>query len=262
MTMVAVVLTFWLAAPASALDVPRVGPSGPVGGPQVTGAAPADYPRLQPSLDETWVFVRRLAGADDSLPPPRLHFAPFEPAAQDAEWTRWQSAWSAGRDDIFASWLCSSVGRKKFPDARPLCSQGEAALRAFVAAHPEVRREYPFPPEFRAFHYDGTGVIQINPATTYLPYFQTMPDGTRRDLVGYGPYVAGHEMLHYALVSRGVPGPTHHCLFITKRPDTGTSPMEDLAAFLQERGYAGFAVRRYGLQQEEMLDPCKTAGKP
>ena len=236
--------------------VPALALQAPVPVTVVTGTPPEGYPNFEKNLADIWVFVRGMAGASPTLPPPRVHFAAFDPAKQDPEWTRWQAEWTARRDDIFAAWLCSVPGRKKYPEATPLCAQTEKDRVAFVAAHPAVRAEYPFPPEFRAFHYDGTGVIQVNPETTYLPYLQTGPDGVRKDYVGYGYYVTGHEMLHYALESVGVPGPTHHCLFVTKRPETGTSPMEDLAAFLQDRTLAGFAVRRYGLQQEEQLRPC------
>lgn len=246
---------------ARGTEVPRIALLAPTALPAVTGAPPDGYANFEDNLAGIWVFVRGLAGASPTLEPPRIHFAAFDPGKQDPEWSRWQADWTSKRDDIFGAWLCSGPGRKKYPEATPLCSKGEAALVAFVNAHPQVRSEFPFPPEFRAFHYDGTGVIQVNQESTYLPHLQTGPDGRRRDYVGYGYYVTGHEMMHYALESVGVPGPSHHCLFVTKRPETGTSYMEDLVTYLQDAGIAGFAVRRYGLQQEEMLDPCG-AGKP
>lgn len=262
-------LALSLAVPAAAFEspaaflraaretpVPLTAGPAPVPVPVVTGTPPEGYANFEGNLADIWVFVRGMAGASAALPPPRLHFAPFNLARQDPEWSRWQADWTSGRDDIFASWLCSGPGTRKYPEAAPLCSVSEAALVAFVNAHPSVRSEYPFPPEFRAFHYDGTGVVQINPETTYLPYLQTQYDGQRKDLVGYGYYVTGHEMMHYALESAGVPGPRHHCLFVTSRPETGTSYMEDLVAFLMRRDLASFAVRRYGLQQEIELNPC------
>jgi hypothetical protein len=89
-----------------------------------------------------------------------------------------------------------------------------------------------------------------------MTFWQQGPYGPpAADLVGYGYYVTGHEMMHYVLENNGIPIPTHHCLYVT--PDAaGNTLMGSLTDFLIERGYASFPVRRYGYDQEVALKPC------
>ncbi|MDX6769711.1 MAG: hypothetical protein SF051_09280 [Elusimicrobiota bacterium] len=257
------VLPLLLAASAVALDLPA--PSAVL----AQARAAADRPTLEGTFPEgafrdreehvaaIWEFVKALGGAPAGIRPPVIHFSVFDPAVQDPAWTAWQRSWSLGQTQIWTDYLCNAVGKKKFPqvEAERLC-ETPGRIEAFLAAHPEVREEYPYPAQFRAFHYDGTNRIQINPETTYMAFYQNGPDGLPRDYTGYGYYVTGHELLHYALEQRGVPPLTHHCLFVTKGPD-GTSYMEKLAAFIAQRGIGTeFALRRYGVAAEESFDPC------
>lgn len=211
----------------------------------------------QAIVDDVWAFVRALAGAPADTPPPLVHFSRFSVADQEPEWTAWQKGWVAGHPEIYADWLCQEDFDSRYAEGHALCGQ-RPRLLAWIAAHPELSGEYPFPSTFRAFHYDGTNRIQIDPMTTYFAFYQNGPDGMPRDYVGLGYYVTGHEMMHYALERAGVPGATHHCLFITPR---GGAPsyMEQLADFLAARGYSSYAVKRYGLGPEIALDPCRAA---
>lgn len=244
-----------LPSPSAVLAEARAAADRPV----LEGSFPAgaNFPGREEHIAAVWEFVQTLGGPPLRLAPPVIHFSRFDPAAQDPAWTAWQRSWSAGQTQIWTDWLCGAAGRRRLPEAAAGGACGSpAAAAAYVAAHPEVRAEYPFPAQFRAFHYDGTNRIQIDPGTTFLAHYQNGPDGLPRDFTGYGYYVAGHEMLHYALESRGVPGPEHHCLFVTKGAD-GTSFMDRLAAFVASRGLGTeFALRRYGVSQEESLSPC------
>lgn len=184
------------------------------------------FPRARAELADIWTFVRALGAAPEGAPPPLLYFSRFDPLAQAADWTAWQRQWTTKHPEIY-----------------------EDARKAGVTG------DFPFPASFRAYHYDGTERIQLDPKTTFLAFYQNGPDGLPRDFVGLGYYVAGHEMLHYVLELAGVPGKRHHCLFVTPRGQ-GPSYMEALADFLIARGYSSFAVKRYGLGQELALDPC------
>lgn len=222
----------------------------------------SNFPDREAHIAAIWEFVQTLGGPKQGLKPPVIHFSPFVLETQDPAWTAWQRQWSLSQDQIWTDYLCNPAGKKKHPElvAEKVCEQGR--ILEWYRAHPEVRDEYPYPPQFRAFHYDGTNRIQIDPWTTYFAFYQNGPDGLPRDYVGYGYYVTGHEMLHYVLENRGIPGPTHHCLFITKDAE-GRSYMERLADFIVARGIGTeFSMKRYGLAQEEALDPCGASRRP
>lgn len=224
---------------------------------------PGTFPNRQAVLADVWAHVQRDAGASAGLEAPYLYFSKFDPEAQDPEWTLWQKRWVAGHPAIYEDWLCrggDSAGDARWAEGRRLCGR-RAELLAWVGAHPELQQQYPFPKSFRAFHYDGTNRIQIDPGSTFFAFYQNGPDGMPRDFVGLGYYVTGHELTHYALESRGVPGERHHCLFVTADA-AGGSPMERLADFLIARGYASYAVKRYGLGPEIALDPCAAGSAP
>ncbi len=239
---------------AATAPSPVSAPAGPV----LTGHFPEGaFPERERVIADIWGFVKTLGGARADLPPPILYFSPFDPAKQDADWTAWQKTWADANPSVYLDWLCSPAGRAEQRDGTDAqCGSDRTALKAYLAAHPAVRDKFPFPASFRGFHYDGTARIQIDPIATYMAFWQNGPYGPpAQDLVGSGYSVTGHELLHPVLASRGVPGATHHCLFVTPDAD-GTSPMEKLTAFLISRGYASFAVRRYGYGQEVALDPC------
>lgn len=248
-----------LPSSSAVLAEARAAASAPV----LEGSFPfANFPDREAHIAAIWEFVQTLGGPKQGLEPPVIHFSRFVEAAQDPAWTAWQRQWSRGQEQIWTDYLCGP-GRKKHPEAvrEGACDTPDAA-RAWLRAHPELRDEYPYPAQFRAFHYDGTNRIQIDPYATYLAFYQNGPDGVARDYVGYGYYVTGHELLHYVLENRGIPGPSHHCLFITKQSD-GKSYMEKLADFIVARGVGtDFSMKRYGLMQEESLDPCGATRRP
>jgi hypothetical protein len=243
-----------LPSPSAVLAQARAASRRPV----LEGRFPeANFPGREEHIAAIWDFVQGLGGPKLDLEPPVIHFSRFVLAEQDPAFTAWQRQWSRGNEQIWTDYLCNAAGKKAHPEIvrERLCDSPEA-LRAWLAAHPEVREEYPYPPQFRAFHYDGTNRIQVDPYTTYMAFYQNGPDGLPRDYVGYGYYVTGHELLHYVLEQRGIPGPRHHCLFVTKQAD-GKSYMEKLAEFIVARGVGtDFSMKRYGLSQEESLNPC------
>ena len=219
-------------------------------GPRLTGQVPPNA--SEKVLGEVWEFLKGLGQASSGLTPPELYFSAFDPAKQDEAFTQWQTAWSQAHPDIYEDWICSySGGERLHPDAHALCSD-RPRLKEWIAAHPELAREYPFPAVFRAFHYDGTDRIQLSPGATFTG---VVLQGIRMEDLGTGYYAAGHEMLHYVLDSRGIPGPEHHCLFVTPR---GAAPsyMSALVDFLVERGYAHFLIRKLGPEGEAALNPC------
>lgn len=224
-------------------------PGRPVDALEITGAFPdADYPTGRAAIAKVWELVKEIGEAPAGLAPPRLHFAAFDPAKQDPDWTAWQGAWAKAHPSIFLEWVCNYSGRAKYPEAEPLCGQPES-LKAWAARHPELLREYPFPQTFRAFHYDGTDRIQVNPYTTYVG---TLLQGIPLKDLRLGYYVTGHELMHYVYESRGIAGPTHHCLFVTGSP----SPMERLADALIESGLSHPMIKKFGLDAEKGLAPC------
>lgn len=243
-----------LAAGAQELAEPRGVPVEPR--PTMEGSFPAyAYSDPEAKLAAIWDFVKVLGGPDLGLEPPVLVFSPFDPAVQHPGWTAWQAKWAEGNAQLWRDWLCNPAGRKLYPETKPLCSD-PAAVDAWLAAHPEAKRNFPFPKQFRAFHYDGTNRIQIDPETTFLAFYQNGADGFKRDLIGYGWHVTGHEMLHYALEKRGVPPLTHHCVFVTPQAD-GKSYLERLDEFLVEKGWGSPALlHRFGVAAEKSMNPC------
>ncbi|MBI3552149.1 MAG: hypothetical protein HY077_06495 [Elusimicrobia bacterium] len=226
--------------------------------PRLSGDYAAElWDRDRAVIGEVWEFVKTLGQAPAGLPAPTIYFSQFDLSKQSTDWTRWQKAWSASHPDVFFDWLCNYSGQSKFPEPRQngLCAD-PSRFKGWLAAHPEIKDEYPFPKTFRAFHYDGTDRIQINPYTTYEG---SILQGIALKGLGLGYYVTGHEMLHYVLDSRGVPGPTHHCLYVTPGPD-GRAPMEKLALFLIAKGYANPIVERFGFEAEKGLGPCRVLG--
>jgi hypothetical protein len=149
----------------AAVAVPQTVPAGPQiapAGPLLTGHFPEGaFPDRERVIADIWSFVKTLGKARADLPPPTIYFSPFDPAQQDADWTAWQKTWAAANADVYVDWLCS-VGRKKYPEVTDAdCARGRDRLKIWLASHPEVKEQFPFPPVFRAFHYDGTDRIQI-----------------------------------------------------------------------------------------------------
>ena len=250
-----ILLPLVLACVASAQEAPA-----PVFVPSPRPAVEGHFPEgafmdRSERLAGIWEFVKVLGGAPAGLTPPVIHFDAFDPAEQDTAWTEWQLAWDEGKEQIWTDYLCNPAGLKKQPEVKTLCGD-QPKMNAWIASHPEIKKEFPFPKQFRAFHYDGTDRIQIDPGTTFMSFYQNGPQGFKVDMVGYGYHVAGHEMLHYVLENAGIPPLTHHCLFVTPQAD-GKSYMEKLDDFLIAKGWGGNALSfRYGAPAEASLNPC------
>jgi hypothetical protein len=112
----------------------------------------------------------------------------------------------------------------------------------------------PFPSEFLAFHYDHTNRIQISPRITFLRYYLSDAYGIMHETVGYGFYVAAHEMLHYVLENNGVPSRLHHCLFVTEK--NAHSLMSDMADYLVAQNISAPIIRKLGYDYEKGMGPC------
>lgn len=200
------------------------------------------HPNFREKLADIWYFTSRtMVGLDRHVEAPIIHLEPFDRKSQSAELTEFQNEWIIESADVWLEWtLVADVDR-------------EDITREWVREH--IESIYPFPPAFRGFHYDGTNHIQVNPDTTFMPFYQNDHLGEKRDLVGYGYYVSGHEMAHVALSQKGVPEKLHHCVFVTN-VNGQPSLMEQLAQFLIDRSYSLEMVKYYGLRPEIMLDPC------
>ena len=83
----------------------------------------------------------------------------------------------------------------------------------------------------RGFHYEWTNIIQINPLI-FVNSFIADHLGRKTIPAGAGFYVLGHEMMHVAFELKGIPGPLHHCLFITG------GYAERLAQYVSEKNLA------------------------
>lgn len=203
----------------------------------------SSHPQYAERMNQIWRFVAGdLAQIGDwNVPAPEVHVEPFARDQQSPEWTAWQNQWIVEHPDIWLEW----TDVKGTPRAE--------ITPAWIRAH--LADLYPFPLSFRGFHYDGSDKIQVNPVTTFLAFYQNDPYGVKKDFVGYGYYVSGHELTHYALAQRGIPDRLHHCLYVLS-VDGHPSLMERLAAGLISRGFASGAARRVGLEQEIGLDPC------
>lgn len=172
---------------------------------------------MEQRLTEIWEYVKVLGHAPKDLPPPHIYLSSFSTEDQPKELTEWQATW--------------------------------------LKEHPLV--PHPFPKTFRGFHYDGTNKIQIDPQTTFFHYqfYSASPAGVKTDWVGYGYYVAAHEMLHYVLETRGVPALLHHCVFILKF-ENKPSFMERISQYLIDKEYSSKLIVKIGVQQELILNPC------
>ena len=203
-----------------------------------------EFPHLQQQSDSIWTFIKTTLTLSRITPPPIIYFSAFDKQKQDKELTNWQSQWVEKNPFI---WLEYTKHNKLNP----------------TTITPEWIREFtkhslPFPKHFIAFHYDGTNRIQINPKRAFLSYYQNDPYGVKKDMVGLGFYIMGHEMLHYAFQEKNIlPSENHHCLFTLPLLPNKASVLEILSSFLVARQFSSSAVKMLGLQREEKLQPCK-----
>lgn len=239
----AALLLALLGAPARAGDgVPAVGPAGPLpeaalrvralARPALEGmfaSSLAGAPAVEGELPElvtpervadVWSFVRELAGLPAGTPAPTIRFESFDPALMSDAQKRFIEEWGKGHPDV------------------PL----------------------PFPKNMQAYYFEGKATAQVSPAV-FLRYYREDPStGRRYDPAGFGYYSVGHEMLHYAFETKGVPLAQHHCLFITGDEN---SLADRLAAKLSDAGLSSFVfLRRDGLNVERMMAPCSQNAGP
>lgn len=202
------------------------------------------HPGYKAVIAKIWGFVsQELARLDQSkIRPPALYLEPFVHTQQSEGFTRWQSEWIVNHASVWLEWTnIDDVPKEQIT--------------------PEWIRErldkiYPFPATFRGFHYDGTNVIQVNPEVTFKSMVTPDQNHTSfRDYVGYGYYVTGHELAHYALAQRGIPDKLHHCIYLIS-VEGKPSLMRRLNDFLISEKIAGIFLSRYGLDQELSFSPC------
>lgn len=211
-------------------------------GATVHGNAPlAQYPRLEAKIDETWQYQKGKYLGGRSVPDPEIYFFSFVRAEESPEWVEWQNGWIGENPQIWLDW--TKVSGKSVP---------AVVTKEWLAQHPDL---FPFPKTFRAFHYDGTNRIQIDPQTTFLPFYVNDPYGVKSDQIGFGFYTAAHELMHYTLERRGIPGRVHHCLFVAPREGKLTL-MQDAAQFLVDRKISNPYVRFMGADKEQDFGPC------
>ena len=199
------------------------------------------HPHYREKLAQIWNFIQSdLAQlGNKEIVPPVLHLEPFERAKQSSAFTAWQNDWMIHHASVWLEWT-------KIPNMNK-----QDISEDWIRAH--IGTIYPFPPAFRGFHYYGTNHLHVNPNTTYLAYLQSDPYGNKTDYTGYGYYVSGHEMTHYALAQRGIPDKLHHCIFVSGP----SSLMLRLANFLEKKSLVAAPMLEFlGLQQEISMAPC------
>jgi hypothetical protein len=176
-----------------------------------------ELPGLQAKIDKVWQYESKTYFGNGTLAPPALYFSRFTIEDETPEWEDWLT-------------------------------------KDWIQAHLEAIQSFPL--TVLAFHYANTNKIQINPNTTFLRFYQNNPYGMKEDTVGYGYYIASHEMMHYVMENRGIPGRLQDCLFISNKPN-GTSLMSDMAEYLINEKISGFLIRTVGVQAEKGIAPCE-----
>lgn len=211
------------------------------------------YPAVQSKADRIWSYLVRRFALPDETPTPVVQFAPFALASQAPAWSVWQKDWIKTHPAIWRDWSAM----------QPTRSSAEVSVE-WIDSH--IDSVFPFPKNFLAFHYDGTNRIQIDPKRTFIDSMQVFIDGERRGRSGQGFYSLGHEMLHYALETRGVAQKKlHHCLMLYRgdaKDDASADAlpppalMEDVATHLVEEHIIAPIARLRGLRTEQSLRPC------
>ena len=232
------------------------------------GNAPLqEYPGLNDKINQTWqyekgkylssYFAGNLAGSveggrasshannpayDLAVKAPEIYFGAFDRREESPEWILWQNQWILDNPSIWADW--AKISHVNVP---------QPVTREWAESHLDAY--FPFPKNFRAFHYDQTNRIQVNPAVTFLPFYVNDPYGVKKDSIGFGYYNVAHEMLHYALERKGIPVRIHHCLFVTERKGKQTI-IEDAVQFLIDHQISSDFAMTMGADKEGGLDPC------
>lgn len=205
---------------------------------------------LQAKLNRVWDHQSHNYLPADLLqqtPPPEIHFYQFDRAQESQEFVQWQREWVINNKQIWLDWT-------QLNGISP-----DQVTQEWIRAN--VDQIFPFPKTFLAFHYDGTNKIQINPDRTFLAYYVNSPEGIKTDYVGFGFYSAAHEMLHYILDTKKVPGRLHHCMFVSNRGEQ-TPVMQELADYLVSESISSELVKRIGWESEQGLQPCSQLSAP
>ncbi len=214
---------------------------------QVTLSGEVPYfesPGIQQKLDRIWeheaqTYLLRPKTARNT-PAPEIVFFEFDKAGESTDWQSWQKNWIRDNPAIWLDWT-------KINGIPP-----EQVTQSWIDQH--VDTLFPFPPTFLAFHYDHTNRIQLSPSHTFLRYYQNDPYGVKSETVGYGFYVVSHEMMHHVLEQDGIPGPLHHCLFVTER--NGRTLMQEMAKYLIDQKISSTFIQNFGYEAEKSMNPC------
>ena len=204
-----------------------------------------EFPHLQQQSDSIWSFIKETINISN-IAPPIIYFSPFDKKSQDEKLTSWQMQWASKNPFIWIEYI-----RYKKLNSSTITPEW---IEDFI------KHSYPFPKHFIAFHYDNTNYIQINPKRAFLAYYQNDPYGVKKDIVGLGFYIMGHEMLHYAFQEKNIFSQNqkiHHCLFILPLLPNKKSVLEALSDYLIARQFSFSAIKTLGLQNEKKHQPCK-----
>ncbi|MDE0118979.1 MAG: hypothetical protein OXM55_03095 [Bdellovibrionales bacterium] len=203
-----------------------------------------EFPHLQEQSNSIWAFIKRTVNLPPEVPSPVIYFFPFEKQKQDQQLIAWQKQWIENNSLIWTEYI-------RYEKNSPSTITPE-----WIADF--LENSLPFPKRFMAYHYDNTNYIQIDPKRVFLSYYQNDPYGVKRDMVGLGFYIMGHEMLHYAFQEKGIfPGEDHHCLFTLPLLPDQQSVLSALSRFLIDNEISFSGIELFGLKKEKDLQPCR-----
>ncbi|MDE0118474.1 MAG: hypothetical protein OXM55_00505 [Bdellovibrionales bacterium] len=192
-----------------------------------------EFPHLQEQSNSIWAFIKRTVNLPPEVPSPVIYFFPFEKQKQDQQLTAWQRQWIENNPLIWTEYI------------RHEKNSPSTITPEWIA-------------NFLAYHYDNTNYIQINPKRTFLSYYQNDPYGVKRDYVGLGFYIMGHEMLHYAFQEKKIfPAENHHCLFTLPLLPDQQNVLGALSRFLIENEISSSSIELLGLKKDQDFQPCR-----
>ena len=203
-----------------------------------------EFPRIQQQSNIIWAFIKKTLNLSH-IEPPTIYFSPFGKTSQDQQLINWQAQWISQNPFIWAEYA-------HYTKITPSTINPEW-IKEFL------KHSLPFPKHFIAFHYDNTNYIQISPQRAFLSYYQNDPYGVKKDMVGLGFYIMGHEMLHYAFQEKGIlPSSNHHCLFTLPLLPNKQNVLEALSNFLIDKQFSyAPIIKMLGPEREKRLQPCK-----
>ncbi|MDE0518912.1 MAG: hypothetical protein OXH36_05090 [Bdellovibrionales bacterium] len=203
-----------------------------------------EFPHLQKQSNSIWAFIKRTLNLPPEVPPPVIYFFPFEKEKQDQHLTVWQRQWLENNSLIWMEYI-------RHEKISPSTITPE-----WIANF--LENSLPFPKNFIAYHYENTNYIQLNPKRVFFSYYQNDPYGVKKDMVGLGFYIMGHEMLHYAFQEKKIfPPENDHCLFTLPLLPNQQSVLGALSSFLIDNEISFSSVKLLGLKKDESLQPCR-----